>query len=215
MIRVMLADDHQVVRQGLRALIQREADLDVVGEAPDGLEAVRLAESTHPDVVVIDLMMPGLQGSEAVRRIASRTNAPQVIVLSMHADESYVSEALDAGATGYVLKDAGAAELIEAIRSVVDGRSYLSPPLSKERVSGYRNRLSTGELDAYRLLTRREREVLQLVAEGNTNVRIGEILSISPRTVESHRSNVMHKLGLETTSDLVRYAARRGLISLG
>lgn len=214
MIRILLADDHRVVRQGLKALIQRHDDLEVIGEAADGLEAVRQAEEKRPDVVVVDLMMPGLQGSEVVRRVTKRSSSSRIVVLSMHADESYVAEALDAGAHAYVLKEAGAAELLEAVRAVMDGRRYFSPPLTEEGVELYRQKLSTGQLDAYDTLTNREREVLQLVAEGNTSKDIAERLSISPRTAESHRASLMKKLGFDSSADLVRYAARRGIISL-
>lgn len=214
MIRVLLADDHRVVRQGLKALIEREPDLGVIGEAADGLEAIEMAVEKKPDVMVIDLMMPGLPGAEVVRRISKLGKDIRVVVLSMHADTSYVAEALDAGASAYVLKDSGAGDLLEAIRSVTAGRKYFSPPLTEEQVDSYRARLSTGRLDAYSTLSKREREVLQLVAEGHTNKEIAERLSISPRTAESHRASLMKKIGLESTADLVRYAARRGLVSL-
>lgn len=214
MIRVLLADDHRVVRQGLKALIEREPDLGVVGEAADGLEAIELAVEKKPDVMVIDLMMPGLPGAEVVRRISKLRKDIRVVVLSMHADKSYVAEALDAGASAYVLKDASAGDLVEAIRSVIAGRKYFSPPLTQEQVDSYRERLSTGRLDAYSTLSKREREVLQLVAEGHTNKEVADRLSISPRTAESHRASLMKKLGLDSTADLVRYAARRGLVSL-
>lgn len=214
MIRVLLADDHRIVRQGLKALLDRESDIHVIAEASDGLQAVELAVEVKPDVLVVDLMMPALHGSEVVRRVSQAVPHTRVVVLSMHADESYVIEALRSGAAGYVLKDAGAAELIEATRAVAVGARYFSPALKVEKIEAYLRQLDTGELDPYQTLTSREREVLQLVAEGSTNNEIAGRLTISPRTVESHRASVMQKLGLSSTSEVVVFAAKRGLISL-
>ena len=212
LITIVLADDHQVVRQGLRALLEAEPGFQLVGEAGDGLEAERQVERLRPKVLIVDLMMPGMNGMEVIRQVARNFPQTRVIVLSMHADRAYVAQALKNGATGYVLKDAGAAELIRAVHEVTAGRSYLSPPLSVRDINDYLANAATSSLDPYETLTNRERQVLQLVAEGHTNPEIAARLSISPRTVEVHRANLMHKLGLETQSDLIRFALRRGIL---
>jgi len=213
-VSILLADDHQVVRQGLRALLEAEPDFRVVGEAADGLEATRLVELLHPDVAVVDLIMPGLNGLEVTRQITTRVPKTRVVVLSMHANEAYVLEALRNGAAAYVLKDSSAAELVGAVRAVVAGRHYLGAPLSERAVDTYRQRAKEATLDIYETLTTREREVLHLAAEGHTNAEIAARLGISPRTAETHRANLMHKLGLQTQTDLVRYALRRGIIPI-
>lgn len=213
MIRVVLADDHPVLRQGLRSLLEREPDLSVIGEAGDGREALDQVRNLRPDVLVVDLMMPGLGGLEVVRQVRSQNRAPQVVVLSMYSNESYVQEALQAGARGYVLKKATSADLVSAIRTVAVGSRYLSPPLSEEAIQSYRER-SRPTSDAYALLTAREREVLHLAAEGRSSGEIARRLTVSPRTVEMHRSNLMRKLGLQNQSQLVRFAIQRGLIPL-
>lgn len=209
---IVLADDHQVVRQGLRALLEAEPGFQLVGEAGDGLEAVRLVDRLRPKVLIVDLMMPGLNGMEVIRQAARAFPQTRIIVLSMHADRAYVVQALKNGATGYVLKDAGATELIRAVLEVTAGRRYLSPPLSERDISDYLANAATSSLDPYETLTSRERQVLQLVAEGHTNPEIAARLSISPRTVEVHRAHLMHKLGLESQSDLIRFALRRGIL---
>ena len=211
-VSILLADDHQVVRQGLRALLEAEPDFRVVGEAADGLEATRLVELLHPDVAVVDLIMPGLNGMEVTRQITTRVPKTRVVVLSMHANEAYVLEALRNGAAAYVLKDSSAADLVHAVREVVAGRRYLSPPLSKRAIETYADKAKSASLDPYDTLTTREREVLHLAAEGYTNAEIGDRLSISPRTAETHRANLMRKLDLRTQTDLVRYALRRGIV---
>lgn len=213
-VSILLADDHQVVRQGLRALLEAEPDFRVVGEAADGLEATRLVERLHPDVAVVDLIMPGLNGMEVTRQITTRVPETRVVVLSMHANEAYVLEALRNGAAAYVLKDSSAAELVEAVRAVVAGRHYLSAPLSERAIDTYRQRAKEATLDIYEMLTMREREVLHLAAEGHSGPEIASRLSISPRTVETHRANLMRKLGLRTQTDLVRYALRRGILPI-
>ena len=213
-VSILLADDHQVVRQGLRALLEAEPDFRVVGEAADGLEATRLVERLHPDVAVVDLIMPGLGGLEVTRQITTRVPETRVVVLSMHANEAYVLEALRNGAAAYVLKDSSAAELVEAVRAVVAGRHYLSAPLSERAIDTYRQGAKKATLDIYETLTMREREVLHLAAEGHSGPEIASRLSISPRTVETHRANLMRKLGLQTQTDLVRYALRRGILSI-
>ena len=214
-IRILLADDHQIVREGFRALLEAQPDFEIVAETGDGLEAVRLAEHQKPHVLVVDLMMPGLNGLEVARQISQRLPRTHVVVLSMHANEAYVLEALKNGACGYVLKDASAAELVRAVREANAGHRYLSPPLSEPAINSYIQRTRNSDsLDLYDTLTTREREVLQLGAEGHTNAEIAGRLFISPRTVETHRANVMHKLGLRSQTELVRYALRRGILPM-
>lgn len=212
---IVLADDHQVVRQGLRAVLEAEPDFSIIGEAGDGLEAVRLVERLKPNVLVLDLMMPGLSGLEATRQVCQRLPNTRVVILSMHASEGYVLEALRNGAAGYVLKNASAADLVQAVRNVAAGRRYLSPPLSDTAIEAYVRKAQSTPLDSYETLTTREREVLQLAAEGHPNPHIAARLFISPRTVETHRANLMRKLGLRSQSDLVRYALRRGIVPPG
>jgi DNA-binding NarL/FixJ family response regulator len=213
-IRIVLADDHRVVREGFRALLAAEKDLEIVGETGDGLEALRLVERLKPDLILVDLMMPGLGGLEVARQVAQREPATRVVVLSMHSNEAYVVQALKNGAVGYVLKDASSTELVRAVREAVAGRRFLSPPLSEKAVEAYLQKAKMSEtVDRYQTLTTREREVLHLSAEGHTNAQIAMRLFISPRTVETHRSNLMHKLGIRTHSELIRYALQRGILS--
>lgn len=209
---IVLADDHQVVREGLRALLEVQPDFSVVGEAADGLEAASLVERLKPHVLVVDLMMPGLSGLEVTRQVRQRSPQTHVVILSMYSTESYVLEALRNGAAGYVIKSSSAADLVSAVREVVAGRRYLSPPLSERAINAYVKKAEATTLDPYETLTTREREILHLVAEGYTSAEIGDRLSISPRTVETHRANLMRKLGLETQTDLIRYALQRGII---
>ncbi len=214
MTTIVLADDHHIVRQGLRVLLEGQPDFQLVGEAGDGLEAVQLTERLKPDVLIIDLMMPSLNGLEATRQLGQRSPHTRVVILSMHANEAYVLEALRNGAAGYVLKDSSAADLVQAVREVVTGRRYLSSPLSERAIAAYIQKASDVALDPYEMLTNREREVLHLAAEGYTNAEIADQLSISPRTAETHRANLMHKLGLRTHTDLIRYALRRGILPM-
>jgi two-component system, NarL family, response regulator NreC len=214
---ILLADDHPVVRQGLRLLLEAEPDFTVVGETGDGLEVLALVQRLLPDVLVLDLMLPGLGGLEVTRRVHRTSPKTQVVILSMHANVAYVAEALAGGAAAYVLKKSTAGELVSAIRAALAGRQFLSVPLSAAQVEQHR-RQSGGRLDPYDTLTRREREVLQLVVEGQTSAEIGARLSLSPRTVEMHRRNLeMHrrnlvrKLGLSGQAALVRYGLQRGL----
>jgi DNA-binding NarL/FixJ family response regulator len=210
----MLADDHKIVRQGLRALLEAEPDFHLVGETGDGLEAVQLAERLCPDVLVLDLMMPGLGGLEVTLQVGKRSPQTRVIILSMHADEAYVLEALRNGAAGYVLKESSADELVQAVREVVAGRRFLSSPLSERAIDAYVSKAQEVALDRYETLTAREREVLHLAAEGHTNAEIADRLSISSRTAETHRANMMRKLALRSQTDLIRYALRRGIIPM-
>ena len=214
MTTILLADDHHVVRKGMRAVLEAEPDFNLVGEASDGLETVQLVEHLRPDVLVLDLMMPGLNGIEVARQVGKRSPQTRVLILLMHANEDYVLEALRNGATGYVLKDTGMAELVKAVREVAAGRRYLSPVLAKRAIDAYVRQTQESTLDRYETLTDREREVLHLAAEGLTNAKVADRLSISPRTAESHRNNMMRKLGLRTQTDLVLYALRRGIITM-
>jgi two-component system response regulator NreC len=213
-IRVVLADDHPLVREGLRALLESDAEFSVVGQADDGLEVPVLVEELRPDVVVLDLMMPGRSGLEVTRELKQHAGAPPVLILSMHESLAYVVEALASGAAGYVLKQAPAAELAFGIRAVAAGLRYLSPPLSERALETYA-RQARGETDPYDTLTAREREVLTLAAEGLSNAEIAARLFISRRTVETHRARAMRKLELRSNVELVLYAVRRGIIADG
>lgn len=211
-IRVLLADDHAIVRSGIRALLDSEPDIDVVGEAEDGLEAVKLAEQTEPDVVVMDISMPKINGIAATRRIHRESPGVGILALTMHDHEAYFYEMLRAGGVGYVLKDAPPGELIQAIRAAYAGEAYLSPTVARRLVYDYtREGERRGRLDG---LTQRESEILGLVAEGLTNRQIADQLVISVKTVETHRTNLMRKLDLHDRTELVKYAIRKGLISL-
>jgi DNA-binding NarL/FixJ family response regulator len=209
---VLLADDHQIVRQGLRLLLGTAPDVRLVGDCADGLEAVRLAERLRPDVLVLDLMLPGLNGLEVTRRVTHRPPRPRVVILSMYSNEAYVVEALKAGASAYVLKEAGAEQLLQAIRAVGKGQRYFSPPLSEEALDDYARRAGSSAADPYEQLTAREREVLHLTVQGLSGVAIAERLFISARTVESHRANLMRKLGIHNQKELVRHAVQHGLV---
>ena len=212
--QLVLADDHHVVRRGLRALLEARADFTVIGEAGDGLEAAELVERLQPDVLVLDLMMPSLNGLEVTRRVRRRSPHTRVVILSMYADEAYVVEALRAGAEAYVLKESTSDELVQAIQEAAAGRRYLSSPLSQRAIQAYVERAEAAPLDPYETLTSREREVLQLAAEGHANAEIAARLSISPRTVETHRTHLMRKLGLHTQAEMIRYALRKGILPM-
>lgn len=212
-IRVLLAEDHHVVRQGLRALLETVPDFEIVGEAADGRHVLLEVERLRPDVLLLDLMLPELHGLEVARRVARRTST-RVVILSMHDNEGYVVKALQHGALGYVLKGSQMADLVQAMREAFAGRFYLSPPLSDLAVHAYLEKANAGGGDIYDSLTPREREILQLVAEGHSNAAIGERLFISPRTVETHRAHIMQKLGLKNHADVVRFALQRGILPL-
>jgi two-component system response regulator NreC len=213
-LKLLLADDHQIVRQGLRAILKSEPDFQLVGEAADGLDTVRQVERLQPDVLVLDLMMPGLSGLEVTRQVAKRCPETRVVILSMHSNVAYVVEALRAGATAYVLKESGAEELVQAIRSVAAGKRYFSAPISEPALGAYVQKAEETALDPYHTLTAREREVLQLTAEGHSGIEISERLFISPRTVESHRANLMRKLGVRNQKELIRYALQRKIVPM-
>ena len=207
-IRILLADDHAVVRQGFKMILSAQPDMEIVGEAGNGRQAVELAEQLRPDVVVMDVAMPELNGIEATRRLGESAPHTRVVALSMHKDSVYVRVILRAGARGYLLKDSGAADLVSAVRSVASGESYLSPAVSSAVLEDYRRHV-TNPID---LLTSREREVLQMLAEGKTNKEIAGILNLSVYTVDAHRGRIMEKLNLHSINELVRFAVRNGLI---
>ena len=214
MIRIVLADDHAVLRSGLRALLERHAEFQVVGEANDGRELIKLVDELTPDVVVTDIGMPNLNGTEATQQITAKHQNVRVIILSMHSDEGYVLRALKAGAKGYLLKESVEADLIAAIRAVQDGKAYFSPAVSQLLVEDYVRQLQDKDIeDSYELLSPREREVLQLIAEGKSNKDVANLLNLSLYTVETHRSNILRKLHLHSVPELILYAVRKGVIS--
>jgi len=213
-IRILLADDHTVVRDGLRVLLERQPGFEIVAEASDGVMAVRLCEDNCPDVVLMDIAMPLLNGIEATRRIVSKCPRTAVVILSMHHDESYVLRSLKAGARGYLVKDSAKTDLINGVHAAAEGRSFLSPKISRILQDDHLRELeANGVDDSYDLLTDREREVLQLVAEGKTNKEIANVLNISPYTIDTHRSHILQKLNLHSAPELILYAVRKGIIS--
>jgi two-component system response regulator NreC len=207
-IRILLADDHAVVRQGFKMILGAQSDMEIVGEAGNGRETVELAERLKPDIVVMDVAMPELNGIEATRRLAESVPHARVVALSMHKDSVYVREILRAGARGYLLKDSVADDLVSAVRAVARGEGYLSPAVSNAVLDDYRRHV-TNPID---LLTSREREVLQMLAEGKTNKEIAGVLNLSVYTVDAHRGRIMEKLNLHSINELVRFALRNGLI---
>jgi two-component system, NarL family, response regulator NreC len=211
-ITIVLVDDHDIVRAGLRAILDTEKDFQIVGEASDGQTALQIVQHLKPDILILDLVLPKLNGLDVARSVHNLSPDTQVIVLSMHSNEAYVVDALKIGVAGYVLKDKATEEILEAIHYVVEGERYLSPPISGRVIEAYIQRIQESSMDSYETLSDREREVFTLAAEGNSNPEIAQMLSISPRTVETHRSNVMRKLGLRTQTDLIRYALQRGII---
>jgi DNA-binding NarL/FixJ family response regulator len=213
-VRVLLADDHIIMRKGLRLLLERQPEITIVGEASDGRECVELARAQKPDVVVMDLAMPNLNGIEAARQIVAQNPQIAVAVLSMHSDESYVIRALKAGARAYLLKDSAESDLIGAIKALSDGKSFFSPAISRLLVEDYMLALERkGGEDSYELLTTREREILQLLAEGKSNKEVANMLNLSLYTVETHRTHILQKLNLHTVPELILYAVRKGIIS--
>jgi DNA-binding NarL/FixJ family response regulator len=208
MIRILLADDHSVVRQGFRLILEAQDDMGVIGEAANGREAVEKAEELKPDVVVMDVAMPELNGIEATRRISQAQPHTRILALSMHKDSVYVREILRAGASGYILKDAIGSDLVEAVRHVANGDGYISPAVSDGLLDDYRKHVT----DPIDLLSSREREVLQQIAEGKTNKDVASMLNLSVHTVDAHRGRIMEKLNLHSTGELVRFAMRKGLI---
>lgn len=216
MIKVLLAEDHIIVRKGLYALLKKEIDIDVIGEAGDGREAVEMVEKLRPDVVLMDISMPSLNGIEATRRIKNKFPNTKVLILTMHDSEEYIFQLLRIGASGYVVKMAAPAELISAIRAVHQGHTFLSPSISKKVIKEYIRKTGTkAEADTLERLTNREREILQLIAEGHSNREIAEMLFISIKTVETHRTHLMAKLNIHSTAALTQYAIRKGIVNLG
>jgi two-component system response regulator NreC len=213
MTRIILADDHAVMRCGLKLLLEQQDDFQVIGEAGDGREAVRLAESLKPDVAVLDVTMPNLNGIEAAWQIKAKHPEIGIVVLSMHADEGYVLRALKAGARAYLLKESPASDFLRAIRSVTEGKAFFSPIVSRLLVEDYVRQMQAKDIeDSYELLSLREREVLQLIAEGRTNKEVAGLLNLSLYTVETHRSNILEKLNLHSVPELILYAVRKGFI---
>lgn len=211
-LRIVLVDDHQVVREGLHSLLASEEDFEIVGEAASGMEAIRIVEELKPQVVVLDLMMRDMNGIEVTRQLTKHCPGTKIVILSMHANETYVVEALNAGAHGYVLKESSAADLAQAVRTAAQARRYLSPPLSERAIEVYMHMTDESAFDSYDTLTPREREVLHMAAQGFTNAQIAAHLFIGQRTVETHRNNLMRKLGLRTQTDLIRYALKKEII---
>jgi two-component system, NarL family, response regulator NreC len=213
-IRIVLADDHTIVRSGLRALLERRSNLIVVGEASHGREVIEVVEQELPDVVLMDIAMPLLNGIEATERIVSEWPKTAVIVLSMHSDEAYVLRALKAGARGYLLKDSAQTDLIQAIEAVTAGKAFFSPAVSKLLADDYLRQIrQRGIVDPYDLLSTREREILQLIAEGKSSKEIASDLGLSVYTIDTHRANVLQKLNVHSTAELILYAVRKGVIS--
>jgi len=212
-VRILLADDHTIVRKGLRLLLENHPGFAVVAEAADGHEAVALAEQHKPEVVVMDVAMPILNGIEAARQITAKNPQTAVLFLSMHSDEGYVLKALKAGARAYLLKDSAEYDLINAVKAVTEGKAFFSPAISKMLVEDYMRQMRERQVeDSYELLTTREREVLQLLAEGKNNKEVATLLNLSLYTVETHRSNILQKLNLHSGADLILYAVRKGVI---
>lgn len=213
-LRILLADDHKLMRGGLRLLLEQQPSITVVGEADDGRQAVEKASSLKPDVVVLDIGMPNLNGIEACAQITQTLTTTSVVMLSMHSDEAYVLRALKAGARAYLLKDSAESDLVRAVQAVSDGKSYFSPAVSKVLLEDYVRKLQrSGVEDSFDLLTPREREILQLVAEGKSNKDVANLLNLSVYTVETHRANLMQKLNLRSVPELILYAVRKGIIS--
>lgn len=211
-LRILLADDHTVVRQGLRKVLEERPEWQVVAEVGDGREAVRKAEELKPDVAVLDVAMPLLNGIEATRQIIDRVPGTRVLVLSMYSDEAYVTQILKAGATGYLLKDSADVELLQAVSAVAQGKSFFSPSIARLTLDDYVHQRGVRAADPYGSLSEREREIFQLIAEGNANKDIAVLLSISPSTVETHRARIMDRLDLHSAAQIVLYAVRRGVV---
>ena len=212
-LRILLADDHTLVRQGLRKVLEGAEDWDVIAEAGDGRAAVRQAEEHKPDVAIVDVAMPLLNGIEATRQILKKSPRTRVLVLTMHADEAYVIQILQAGAAGYLLKDSADVDLIQAVSAISQGKSFFSPKIARVMLDDYVRQLADkGVTDRYETLSDREREIFQLIAEGKANKEIAALLFISPSTVETHRARIMEKLDLHSAAEIVLYAVRRGVV---
>ncbi|MBI4300766.1 MAG: response regulator transcription factor [Chloroflexi bacterium] len=215
-MRVLLADDHAIVREGLRAILETEPDIEVVGEAAEGQEAVNKTDHLKPDIVIMDLTMPGMGGLEATRHIKQTWPDVHILVLTMHDSDEHFFQVLHAGASGYFVKGGSSSELVAALRTVRQGDVFLYPSMAKKLMDDYMKRVRTGkDRESYDGLTEREREILKLIAEGRTNHEIAELLVLSPGTVQTHRARIMAKLGLHSRTELVKFALRRGIIALG
>ncbi len=213
-VRILIADDHGIVRKGLRLQLEQYEEFQVVGEASDGREAVRLAEELSPDVIIMDIAMPNLNGIQATTQLVKKNPKLGVIMLSMHSDESYLTRTLTAGAKGYLLKDSADQDLYRAVQSVSEGKPFFSPTIAKTLLEDYMRQLQQrGLQDSYDLLTDREKEILQLLAEGKSNKEVAGQLNLSPSTVETHRTRIMQKLDLHSSADIVLYAVRKKIIS--
>jgi two-component system response regulator NreC len=213
-LRIVLGDDHTLLRQGLRKILEERPDWQVVAEAGDGREAVRQIVAVRPDVAILDIGMPLLNGIDATRQVVRRLPECRILILSMHANEAYIIQALKAGAKGYMLKDSADTDLIRGVSSVAAGKSFFSPDVAKVMLDDYvRHLAEKGIVDRYDSLSEREREIFQLVAEGRSNKDVAELLSVSPATVETHRAHILQKLDVHNTAELVLYAVRRGVIS--
>ena len=213
-LRLLLGDDHTLVRQGLRKILEERADWEVVAEVGDGRDAIRRAVALKPDVAILDVGMPQLNGIDATQQIVRRVPGTRVLILSMHSDEAYVTRALHAGATGYMLKDSAGKDLLKGVASVAAGKSFFSPAVARLMLDDYvRRAAGVGVADRYDSLSEREREIFQLIAEGRTSRNVAEVLDISPATVETHRAHILQKLDIHNTAELVLYAVRRGVIS--
>jgi len=213
-VRVVLADDHGVVRKGLRFLLSQEPDIEIVGEAEDGRQAVRITSDVNPNVIIMDIAMPQLNGIDAATQICRLYPRTGVIILSMYSDEEFLVRALSAGAKGYLLKDSAESDVVRAVRTVASGKTFFSPTIAHTLLEDYMRRLQQeGVQDSYDLLTDREREVLQLLAEGRSNKEVASVLGVSVHTIDTHRTNLMQKLGVHNTAEIVIYAMRKRIIS--
>jgi DNA-binding NarL/FixJ family response regulator len=214
-LRLLVADDHKIFRQGIKKLLDEESDLSIVGEAADGREAVQKATELKPDVILMDIAMANLNGLEATKKIKKVLPSARVIMLTMHKNEEYILQSFQAGASGYILKEGAVEELVSAIRSIYQDKSFLSPTISKTLIDAYLRKMETGKTETpFDLLTDREREVLQLIAEGYTNREVAKALFISVKTVEAHRAHIMQKLNIHDIAKLVKYAIQKGLVDL-
>ena len=213
-IKVLVADDHTILRQGIKALLDNQEGIEVIGEAKDGREALEIIEETLPDVILMDIAMPGLNGLEATRRIKKKFPRMKVLVLTMYTNEEYIFQILNAGANGYLVKETAFQDLISAIKAVYKNEAFMSPSISKKVINSYIKKAQDDEEKTREILTTREREILQLIAEGNSSKKIAELLFISPKTVETHRTHIMDKLNIHNRTGLIKYAIRKGMVDV-
>ena len=213
-IKVLVADDHTILRQGIKALLDNQEGIEVIGEAKDGREALAIIEETLPDVILMDIAMPGLNGLEATRRIKKKFPRMKVLVLTMYTNEEYIFQILNAGANGYLVKETAFQDLISAIKAVYKNEAFMSPSISKKVINSYIKKAQDDEEKTCEILTTREREILQLIAEGNSSKKIAELLFISPKTVETHRTHIMDKLNIHNRTGLIKYAIRKGMVDV-